>query len=112
MVMGLLHSDMIGSIAGTLTTLSFVPQVVRIWRTRHADDISTSMFVIFITGVTLWLFYGISLGAWPVIIANSITLVLASAVLVLKFYFQHKNHRARRAHTGKASISQATLPPQ
>ncbi len=95
MVMNLPHSDLIGTVAGTLTTVSFIPQVVRIWRRRHADDISTSMFVIFITGVALWLFYGISLGAWPVIIANSVTLVLASAVLVLKFHFHRQKCRAK-----------------
>lgn len=51
------------------------------------------MFVIFITGVGLWLCYGIRLHAWPVIVANSITLVLASMVLVLKFHFRRQKRR-------------------
>ncbi len=80
-------------LAGTLTTLSFIPQVIRIWRTRHAEDISTSMFVIFITGVGLWLCYGIRLHAWPVIVANSVTLMLASMVLALKFHFRRQKRR-------------------
>ncbi len=87
----------VGLIAGSLTTISFVPQVVRIWQRKHAEDISTSMFIIFIIGVALWLWYGFRLGAWPVIIANTITLGLASLILVLKFHFRrnlkhhHKN---------------------
>lgn len=80
---------MIGIIAGALTTIAFVPQVVRIWRTEQANDISTSMFVIFIIGVALWLWYGIQLHAWPIIIANTITLSLAILILILKFYFQY-----------------------
>jgi MtN3 and saliva related transmembrane protein len=85
--------NLIGTLAGTLTTVAFVPQVVRIWRTQHADDISTSMFVIFITGIMLWLWYGIRLNAWPIIIANSITLSLASIILVLKFHFHNKRQK-------------------
>ncbi|MDA8327450.1 MAG: SemiSWEET transporter [Betaproteobacteria bacterium] len=85
--------NLIGTLAGALTTIAFVPQVVRIWRTQHADDISTSMFVIFITGIMLWLWYGIRLNAWPIIIANSITLGLASMILVLKFHFHSKRQK-------------------
>ncbi|MDR3391787.1 MAG: SemiSWEET transporter [Sulfuriferula sp.] len=86
------NQDWIGLAAGSLTTISFVPQVVQIWRTKHADDISTSMFVIFMIGVALWLLYGIYLHALPVIIANSVTLLLAATVLILKFHF----HKARQ----------------
>lgn len=86
-------SNFIGMVAGTLTTVAFVPQVVRIWRTKHADDISTSMFVIFVIGVALWLCYGISLHAWPIIIANTITLILALAILLLKFHYQRLKRR-------------------
>lgn len=84
----MLYQDWLGLAAGTLTTVSFIPQVVRIWRTKHADDISTSMFVIFIVGIALWLAYGLYLDAMPVIIANAVTLVLASIILILKFRYQ------------------------
>lgn len=87
----MLNQDLVGLAAGSLTTISFVPQVVQIWRTKHADDISTSMFVIFMAGVGLWLLYGITLDALPVIIANAITLLLAATVLILKFLY----HRTR-----------------
>ena len=79
--------EWIGGIAATLTTCSFLPQVWRVWRTRHTKDISLLMYVLFTVGVALWLAYGILLGAWPVIIANGITLLLAGTVLVLKLRF-------------------------
>ncbi len=92
-----LSTQYVGLLAGSLTTISFVPQVIRIWQRKHAEDISTSMFIIFITGVALWLWYGFRLAAWPVIIANAITLALASLILVLKFHYRRsKRHRARQ----------------
>ena len=79
--------DSIGSLAATLTTVSFVPQVWQVWRSKHTADISLTMYALFAAGVAMWLAYGLLLGAWPIIIANSITLVLASAVLVMKLRF-------------------------
>ena len=79
--------DWIGSIAATLTTTAFIPQVWQVWRTRHTHDISLGMYAIFTSGVAMWLIYGLSLGSWPIIIANSITLLLAGAVLVMKIRF-------------------------
>jgi MtN3 and saliva related transmembrane protein len=79
--------EWVGGLAATLTTCSFVPQVWKVWRTRHTKDISLLMYTLFTFGVALWLIYGILLGAWPIIIANSITLLLAGTVLVLKLRF-------------------------
>lgn len=79
--------DWIGSAAATLTTTAFIPQVWQVWRTRHTHDISLGMYVIFTGGVALWLVYGVLLGAWPIIIANSITVLLAGAVLLMKIRF-------------------------
>jgi MtN3 and saliva related transmembrane protein len=79
--------EWIGGIAATLTTCSFIPQVWRVWKTRHTKDISLLMYTLFTVGVALWLVYGILLGVWPIIIANSITLLLAGTVLVLKLRF-------------------------
>lgn len=79
--------EWIGGIAATLTTCSFLPQVWRVWRTRHTKDISLLMYLLFTVGVALWLAYGILLGAWPIVIANGITLLLAGTVLVLKLRF-------------------------
>jgi len=64
-----------------------VPQALKVWHTRHTADISVGMYALFTLGVALWLTYGILLGAWPIIIANSITLLLAGAVLVMKIKF-------------------------
>lgn len=79
--------EWIGGIAATLTTCSFIPQVLRVWRTKHTKDISLLMYSLFTLGVALWLVYGVLLDAWPIIIANSITLLLAGTVLVLKLRF-------------------------
>lgn len=77
-------SDLIGMIAGALTTIAFVPQVWRVWKTRSTKDISLGMYLVFTTGVVFWLAYGLMLGAWPIIVANVITLALTGTVLVLK----------------------------
>ena len=78
----------VGLAAGTCTTLSFIPQVVRIWKTHSADDISTGMFIVFSIGSSLWFFYGLLSHGLPVVIANGITLCLSLAVLFLKRRFK------------------------
>lgn len=79
--------DWIGSAAATLTTTAFIPQALKVWHTRHTADISLGMYAMFTLGVALWLAYGILLGAWPVIVANAITLLLAGTVLAMKIHF-------------------------
>jgi MtN3 and saliva related transmembrane protein len=80
--------DWTGSIAATLTTTAFIPQVWQVWRTRHAKDISLGMYAIFTSGVAMWLAYGTLLGSWPIIIANGLTLLFAGAVLCMKLLFK------------------------
>ena len=80
-------TDWMGTIAATLTTTAFIPQVWQVWRTRHTKDISLGMYAIFTSGVAMWLVYGILLASWPIIIANSITVCLAGAVLLMKLHF-------------------------
>ena len=77
----------IGSAAATLTTVAFIPQAWKIFHSRNTADISLGMYALFTLGVALWLIYGILLAAWPIVIANSITLVIAGAVLVMKLKF-------------------------
>jgi MtN3 and saliva related transmembrane protein len=79
--------EAIGFCAAVCTTVSFVPQLIRVWRRRSADDISLSMFLLFSFGVFCWLIYGIGLGSWPMIAANTVTLSLALAILFLKLRF-------------------------
>ena len=77
----------IGFIAAILTTVAFVPQVGKVWRTRSAKDVSLGMYTLFTLGVALWLAYGILIHSWPIILANGVTLVLAGMVLVMKLKF-------------------------
>ena len=76
--------SLLGYAAAILTTLAFVPQAWKSWRTRDLSGISLPMYALFTLGVALWLGYGIAIRSVPVIAANSITLVLASIVLWLK----------------------------
>ena len=79
-------SSAIGILAAFLTTVSFVPQVFRVLRTRDTHAISLWMYLLFTTGLLLWLVYGIMLSLWPVIIANSVTLLLALIVIYFKVW--------------------------
>lgn len=80
---------LLGLIAGSLTTLAFVPQVIKTWRSKSGNDISLGMFLLFSTGVLLWLIYGILIDALPVILANTVTLLLSLTVLLLKLRYRH-----------------------
>ena len=82
--------DILGLVAGTCTTIAFVPQVLQVWRSRSARDISLGMYSVFIVGVALWLIYGLAVQAMPVVISNCVTLVLASAVLIMKLRFENR----------------------
>ena len=81
-------ANTLGLIAGALTTVAFIPQVIKIWKTQHATDISLGMFAIFSCGVLLWLFYGIEIDAIPVIVANAVTLGLSLTILVFKMRYK------------------------
>ncbi|MCA3221462.1 MAG: SemiSWEET transporter [Burkholderiales bacterium] len=81
-------AEVIGYVAAVLTTVAFVPQAWQTWRTRDAAGVSLGKYALFCTGVALWLVYGLLLGAWPIILANAVTLVLALAILVMKLRFR------------------------
>lgn len=83
-------SSAIGLIAASLTTMAFVPQVVRVVRTRDTHAISLWMYLLFSAGVLLWLVYGIAMMLWPVIFANSVTLILSLVVIVYKVREPHR----------------------
>lgn len=80
--------DLIGYTAATLTTVSFVPQALKTFRTRDVSGISLVLYSLFATGVALWLVYGVMLGEAPIYVANAITLALALAVLVMKLRYR------------------------
>ena len=76
--------DLVGYVAAILTTVAFVPQALTSWRTRDLSGVSFPMYGIFTAGVAMWLAYGVMLGSWPIIVANTITLALSGTVLALK----------------------------
>jgi MtN3 and saliva related transmembrane protein len=88
-------TNTLGTLAGCLTTLAFIPQVIKTHRSRSAGDISLLMFLLFCCGVLLWLIYGLLLGALPIIIANAITLSLALSILVMKIRDLRAQRRRR-----------------
>jgi len=73
-----------GYLAATMTTLAFVPQAVKIIRTRDTSSISLGMYVVFTTGIALWLVYGIALDSMPMILSNIVTFLLSATILGLK----------------------------
>jgi MtN3 and saliva related transmembrane protein len=82
-----MNNETLGLIAGTLTTASFIPQVMKIWQTKSARDLSWGMAAVFTAGTFLWLLYGIQMGALSIIVANGITFCLSMAICVMKLKF-------------------------
>jgi MtN3 and saliva related transmembrane protein len=76
---------LIGLVAAFCTTIAFLPQVIQTWRTRSTKDISLAMFLVFTTGIFLWLVYGVVLHDVPLIAANGTTFVLSGTILYFKF---------------------------
>ncbi len=74
----------IGYAAGFLTTSSFIPQVIKAYRTRSCRDLSWPWLTVFSLGLTLWTIYGVHYWAWPIILANSITLLLCLVLMAMK----------------------------
>jgi MtN3 and saliva related transmembrane protein len=79
--------EWIGYAAAVLTTCSFVPQAWLTFRTRDVSGISTGMYSVFTTGIALWLAYGLLLRAWPLVLANAVTLALAASILGMKLLY-------------------------
>jgi MtN3 and saliva related transmembrane protein len=80
--------DMLGLAAATLTTGSFIPQIARLWRTKDASGISLVTFAAFSVGIVLWLAYGLLLRAWPIVVANVLTLCLTVAIVMLTLRYR------------------------
>lgn len=77
-------TEIFGTVAAIATTSSFIPQVVRIFRTGNTEGISLSMYSIFVFGISMWLVYGFLLNEPPIIAANSVTLILSGTILFMK----------------------------
>jgi MtN3 and saliva related transmembrane protein len=83
-------TEAIGLLAGTLTTVAFVPQLLKIYRTKSGKDISAKMFSLFSAGIVLWLIYGILLRSLPLILSNVVTLVLSLTIIALKIRYRQR----------------------
>lgn len=79
--------EWMGYMAAVLTTVAFVPQALKTIRSRDTSGISLAMYIIFTIGIACWFGYGLALGSWPMIVANSITFVLAAVILGLKIRY-------------------------
>lgn len=78
------NSEIIGLMAAVLTTAAFVPQVYKTWKSKSADSLSLTMYIVFFTGVILWLIYGIQINSLSIIIANSVTSILTLLLIIFK----------------------------
>jgi MtN3 and saliva related transmembrane protein len=77
-------TSLVALLAGTLTTIAFVPQVVRAWRTQSVEDLSLAMLLTFSSGVALWVYYGMLVKEPPMILTNGVTLFLALMLVGMK----------------------------
>jgi len=87
------RASLIGLVAGCLTTVAFVPQLLKIYATKSGRDVSARMFLIFSLGVVLWLVYGLRIRSAPVVFANLFTLVLSIVILALKFRYGRRERQ-------------------
>ena len=90
--------EVIGYIAGILTTVAFVPQVVQTWRSRSAGDLSLAMLAAFTVGILLWLIYGVAVASWPLVLSNAVTLLLTGLLLLLKLREPMAGRSSHRIH--------------
>ena len=83
--------DFFGFTAAFLTTVAFVPQIYKTWRTKSADDVSLSMLILFITGLICWIIYGLKIHSIPILVANIVTFIFNFLILILKLSYNKKN---------------------
>ena len=78
----------LGYFAGLLTTMAFIPQVVKVWTSKSTSDISLIMFVVFTFGVLLWLIYGVIVNDYSLVVTNLVTFSLSLSILVAKILYK------------------------
>ena len=83
-----MYVDIIGYFAAILTTVAFLPQLIKTLQTKKADDVSLTTLIMFILGVLFWIIYGYKISSTPILFANFITLILNLSILISKVYFQ------------------------
>lgn len=90
-------ANVIGVAAAICSMTSFAPQILKIWREQDASSVSLRMYIVTVTGFSLWIGYGLLTGSWPVVGSNAVCLVLSAAILALKWRFSRRRRKARRA---------------
>ena len=80
--------EIIGLIAAVLTTSAYVPQVLKTWKTKSADNLSLTMYIVMFSGIVLWLMYGIHLNSLAMIIANTATAILTFLLIIFKLRYK------------------------
>ena len=81
--------DLFGFLAALLTTIAFLPQVYKTWKTKSADDVSFTMLILFITGLICWIIYGLKIDSIPIVIANIVTFTFNFSILILKITYSN-----------------------
>ena len=84
------YIDFFGFSAAFLTTIAFLPQLYKTWKTKSAEDVSLIMLILFITGLICWIIYGIKINSVPILLANIITFIFNFSILILKVTYREK----------------------
>ena len=82
------YIDLFGFLAALLTTIAFLPQLYKTWKTKSADDVSLIMLILFITGLIFWIIYGLKIQSIPILIANVVTFIFNFSILILKVTYK------------------------
>ena len=85
------YIDFFGFSAALLTTIAFLPQLYKTWKTKSAGDVSLVMLILFITGLICWIIYGIKINSIPILVANIITFIFNFSILILKIIYRENN---------------------
>ena len=85
------YIDFVGFLAAFLTTIAFLPQLYKTWKTKSADDVSLIMLIVFLTGLICWIIYGLKINSVPILIANIITFIFNLSILILKINYSKTN---------------------
>ena len=85
------YIDLFGFSAALLTTIAFLPQLYKTWKTKSADDVSLIMLILFITGLICWIIYGIKIHSIPILVTNIVTFIFNLSILILKLTYRNNN---------------------
>lgn len=82
------NSEVIGVIAAVLTTAAYVPQVYKVWKEKSAKEVSLTMYLVMLTGLILWLIYGVMIDSFAIKLANTVTIILVSSIIYFKIRYK------------------------